>query len=95
LPRLSVLESEYTARGFAAVAVNLEEDMENVVRVYARQNSNLYLRDDGGTWSIYAQNNAIPTNYVIDAAGVVRYWAEGYNEAAIRGAIEACLPAQP
>jgi len=68
--------------------------MEDVVKVYARQNSNLYLRDDGGTWSIYAQNNAIPTNYVIDTAGVVRYWAEGYNEVAIRGAIEACLPAQ-
>jgi len=69
--------------------------MEAVVKVWARQNTNLYLRDGGSVWSIYAQNSAIPTNYVIDTAGVVRYWAEGFNETGIRGVIEACLPAAP
>lgn len=67
--------------------------MESVVKVWARQNTNLYLRDDGYEWSIYKHNDAIPTNYVIDTAGVVKYWGEGFDEIAIRGAIEASLPA--
>jgi hypothetical protein len=66
--------------------------MDDVVKVVARQNSNLHLRDDGYYWAIYRHNNAIPTNYVIDTAGVVTYWAEGFDEMAIRGAIEASLP---
>ena len=93
MPRLSVLHNEYAARGFEAIAINIEEDMESVVKAWARQNTNLYLRDDGYEWTIYRHNNAIPTNYVIDTAGVVTYWAEGFDETAIRGAIEAALPA--
>ena len=93
MPRISVLHNDYAARGFEAVAINLEESMDDVVKVWARQNSNLYLRDDGYEWSIYSHNNAIPTNYVIDTAGVVRYWAEGFDETAIRNAITASLPA--
>jgi hypothetical protein len=92
LPHLSVLHNDYATRGFEAIAINLEESMDDVVKAWARQNSNLHLRDDGYEWSIYSHNNAIPTNYVIDTAGVVRYWAEGYDETAIRNAITASLP---
>ena len=66
--------------------------MDNVVKVFARQNTNLYLRDDGSVWSVYAHNYATPTNYVIDTAGVVRYWAEGFDESAISNAVESLLP---
>ena len=88
------MQNDYAARGFDAVAVNLSEDMDNVVKVYARQNTNPYLRDDGTAWSVYAHNDAVPTNYVIDTAGVVRYWAEGYDESAIRNLVESLLPAK-
>jgi hypothetical protein len=87
------LHNDYAARGFEAIAINLEESMNDVVKVWARQNSNLHLRDDGYEWTIYRHNSAIPTNYVIDTAGVVRYWAEGYDETAIRNAVTALLPA--
>ncbi|MBM3332418.1 hypothetical protein FJY68_11325 [candidate division WOR-3 bacterium] len=67
--------------------------MEDVVKVVARQASNLHLRDDGYWWSVYRHNSVSPTNYVVDTAGVVTYWSEGFDEMAIRGAIEALLPA--
>jgi hypothetical protein len=62
--------------------------MDSVVKVWARQYANVYLRD----WPVYSHNNALPTNYVIDTAGVIRYWSEGYNEAAARSVIESYLP---
>ncbi|HTW91916.1 MAG TPA: hypothetical protein VMH22_09430 [bacterium] len=87
------MQSDYATRGFAAVSINLEENMDDVVKVWARQNTNLYLRDDGYEWTIYKHNGSIPTNYVIDTAGVVRYWSEGFDETAVRGVIETYLPA--
>jgi len=66
--------------------------METVVKVWARQNTNVYLRDPGTVWPVYTHNNAIPLNYVIDTAGVIRFWQEGYNEAAIKSVIETYLP---
>jgi len=33
-----------------------------------------------------------PTNHVIDTAGVIRYWGEGFSETAVRAVIEQYLP---
>jgi len=94
LPRLSVLYNDYRDHGFVALAINLSEDMETVVKVYARQNTNPYLRDNGSVWPVYTHNNAIPLNYVVDTAGVIRFWQEGFNEEAIKQVIEQYLPGQ-
>jgi hypothetical protein len=92
LPRLSVFHTDYGPHGFEAIAINLSESMDSIVKVWARQYANQYLRDDGSVWPVYLHNNALPTNYVIDTAGVIRYWSEGYNEAATKSVIEQYLP---
>ncbi len=82
---------DYGSHGFSPIAINLYEDLETV-RGYARQYDYLYLRDNGAVWSIYNQSNSIPTNYVIDSSGVIRYIATGFNEAAMRNVIQQWLP---
>jgi len=84
---------DYRNQGFVALAINLSEDMA-VVRSYARQNTNPYLRDNGTVWGIYRQNGYIPLNYVVDPDGVIRFFQEGFNEAVIRQVIEQYLPGQ-
>ena len=91
MPRLSVFHNDYGPHGFEALAININEGMDTV-KVWARQNTNMYLRDPNTVWPVYTHNNALPTNYVIDTAGIIRYWAEGYDETAVRNAIESYLP---
>lgn len=73
------------------MTVNLSDDW-NIIKGYARQYASLYLRDNGSFWSVYQQNGYVPLNYVIDTAGIIRYVAEGWNEAAVRAVIEQYLP---
>ena len=89
---MSVFHNDYGPHGFEALAINMYESMDSIVKPWARQNTNLYLRDPGTVWPVYQHNNALPTNYVIDTAGIVRYWSEGYNETAVRNIIETYLP---
>jgi hypothetical protein len=89
---MSVFHNDYGPHGFEALAINVNESMDSIVKVWARQNTNVYLRDPNTVWPVYTHNNAYPLNYVIDTAGVIRYWAEGYNEAAVRAVIEQYLP---
>jgi hypothetical protein len=91
LPRLSAFHNDYAIHGFEALSININEGMDTV-KVWARQNTNLYLRDPGTVWAAYTQTGALPTNYVIDTAGIVRYVAEGFNETAVRNVIESYLP---
>jgi hypothetical protein len=89
---LSVFHNDYGPHGFEALAININESMDSIVKVWARQNTNMYLRDPNTVWPVYTHNNALPTNYVIDTAGVIRYWNEGFNETAVRAVIEQYLP---
>ena len=91
MPRLSVFHNDYGPHGFEALSININEGMDTV-KTWARQNSNMYLRDPNTVWPVYTQNNALPTNYVIDTAGVIRYWHEGFDESAVRSVIEQYLP---
>jgi len=91
LPRLSVFHNDYGPHGFEALAININEGMDTV-KVWARQNTNVYLRDPNTVWPVYRQSGGLPTNYVIDTAGVIRYWGEGFNETAVRAVIEQYLP---
>jgi hypothetical protein len=91
LPRLSAFHNDYAVHGLEALSININEGMDTV-KTWARQNTNLYLRDPGTVWAAYTQTGALPTNYVIDTAGIVRYVAEGFNETAVRNVIETYLP---
>lgn len=91
MPRLSVFHNDYGPHGFEALAINIDQGMDTV-KMFARQNTNVYLRDPGTVWAAYEHSGGLPTNYVIDTAGVIRYFAEGYDETAVRNVIEAYLP---
>ena len=84
---------EYQSQGFTPIAVNLWESVD-LVKAYARQASHPYLIDNGGVWGVYRQTGGIPLNYVVDAQGIIRYIAEGFNENAMRAVIEQYLPGQ-
>jgi hypothetical protein len=92
LPRLHALQADYGPHGFTSIAVNVTPDNWDVIKPYARQYTSLYLRDDGPFWDAYKQNDYVPLNYVIDTAGIVRYAAEGWDEAAVKQVIEQHLP---
>ncbi|MCX6841679.1 MAG: hypothetical protein NTX53_05295 [candidate division WOR-3 bacterium] len=87
-----MFHDDYGPHGFEALAINLSEDMEAIVKPWARQYHNVYLRDPGTVWNVYKHNGSIPLNYVVDTAGVIRFWQEGYTEATIRSIIESNLP---
>lgn len=82
---------EYGAQGYVPLAINLFQDMNSVVKVYARQYSYPFFRDGGPAWAAYRMNGYIPLNYVIDTAGIVVGSMEGFNEAVIRSWIEPYL----
>lgn len=89
---MQVMYDDYAPHGFVTISINLGESMDSVVKVYARRFTFLSLRDPGSVWPIYQQHNAIPLNYVIDTAGTIRYWEEGFNESTIRQYIQQYLP---
>lgn len=88
-----MMYNDYEALGFVPLAINLNENI-NTVKYYARQYTYPFLRDAGSVWNVYRMNGYIPLNYVIDPNGIVRYAAEGFNEAAIRQTIETWLPVE-
>jgi hypothetical protein len=85
------MQLDYGPHGFTSMPINIQDDWD-VIKLYARQYSSLYLKDNGTFWSTYTQNNAVPLNYVIDTAGIIRYIAEGWDENAVRQVIEQYLP---
>lgn len=91
MPRLHSFQADYGPHGFRSLTINLGDDWE-VIKSYARTYSSLYLKDNGSAWPVYRQNGYIPTNYVIDTSGVIRYIAEGFSEPTMRQIIEQYLP---
>ena len=73
----------YGSQGFLPLGINLFQDMETVVKVFARQYTFPFLRDGGTAWNLYKIGGYIPLNYVVDTAGLVAYGAEGYDYATI------------
>jgi hypothetical protein len=83
---------DYRSRGFIPLAINLWEDMDAVVKVFARQHTFPFLRDDFTAWTAYKMDGYIPLNYVIDPAGlVVGSMDTSFAESTIRGWIEPYL----
>jgi hypothetical protein len=75
----------YGSQGFEPLAINLWQDMETVVKVFARQYTFQFLRDGGTAWNAYKITNSIPLNYVVDTSGLVVGGMEGYNYSTIEG----------
>jgi hypothetical protein len=82
---------EYGGQNYVPLSINLWQNMESVVKPFARQYTFQFLRDGGAVWSVYTQNNYIPLNYVIDTAGVIVGSMVGFSEATIRSWIEPYL----
>jgi hypothetical protein len=80
---------EYGTQGFVPIAVDIFQPIDSA-KVKARLYTFPVLDDANGIlcWPLYDISNGIPTNYVIDPDGIVRYGAVGFNEAAIRDTIE-------
>jgi hypothetical protein len=88
---LQVIRNDYVARGFEILGI--DDEAWSTQLPFNRQYSWVFLRDaNNAVWAQYAQNGYIPLNYVIDPNGIVRYWGEGFDEAAVRAAIVAWLP---
>jgi hypothetical protein len=72
--------NEYGSQGFLPLTINLGEDMETVVKYYARQYTYPFLRDEANmAWNLYKMNSAIPLNYVVEPTGRVVNSMEGYS----------------
>ena len=82
---------EYTGLNFVPLSINLWQDMNSVVKYYARQYTYQFLRDGGAVWNAYKMNSYIPLNYVIDTAGIVVGSMEGFDEYTIRSWVEPYL----
>jgi len=88
---LQVIRNDYVAQGFEILGID-DEDWSTQLP-FNRQYNWVFLWDaDNAVWALYRQNGVIPLNYVIDPSGIVRFWEEGFDEAAVRAAIEAWLP---
>jgi len=82
---------EYGPYGFEPIAINLWQDMNTVVKTFARQYSFTFLRDAGTAWNLYKITNSIPLNFVVDTAGIVVGGMVGFTESTIRAWIEPYL----
>jgi hypothetical protein len=92
LARVQVMYDDYRSRGFIPLAINLWEDMDAVVKVFARQYTFPFFRDDFTAWTAYKMDGYVPLNYVVDTAGLVVNSMEGFTESTIRGWIESSMP---
>jgi len=82
---------DYRDNGFIPLAININEAL-GIVLQYARLYTYPFLRDNGSVWSVYRQSGAVPLNYVVGPDGIIRYVAEGFNEAQIHAVIRQYLP---
>jgi hypothetical protein len=91
---LQVIRNDYSAQGFEIIGIGgYNGDSWSSMKPYNRLYSWQFLMDGPSypTYSAYYQNGYIPLNYVIDRQGIVRYWAEGFSETAVRNAIQTWL----
>lgn len=78
---------DYGEQSFVPLAINLWQDW-SIIKSYTRDYYYPSLRDAGSVWNMYKISNSIPTNYVVDGTGTVRYGVVGWNEGAMRTIIE-------
>ncbi len=92
LPLVQAMYDNYGSRGYMPLAINLLEDMDSVVKVFARQYTYPFLRDgDATAWNAYRMEGIVPLNYVVDPTGLVVGSMEGFDEPSLLDWIEPYL----
>lgn len=94
-PKLDALGRELRPRGVEIVAVSVDEDRKKLNAYLAGQSSDMLILVDPRARLLQAFGaSTIPSSYVLDRTGAVRYRHKGYDEASIttyRREIEALL----
>ncbi len=98
-PKLEAMFGEYKSKGFQIIGANAGE-RNGAERVYTKDNAVAYVKEHKYTYTFTYNNDALfkqlqcwgyPTFFVIDKKGVVAEVSVGFNEQAIRAAVEAAL----
>ena len=94
LPELEKLRVEYEPRGVRFVAVNLDSDRATAAEAARKLNLTMVVALDSDKKVAEAFSPpTMPTSYVLDRAGTVRFVHEGFNGAAdierLRGELDA------
>jgi peroxiredoxin len=82
LPQLDKLAREFAPRGVVILAVNLDKERENAERLVKQLNLSLeVLLDPTGTAAATYDLPKMPTSFVLDKKGFVRFVHEGFEGA--------------
>jgi peroxiredoxin len=80
LPQLDRLAREYAAKGVVIVAVNIDKQRENAERMVKQLGVSLpVLLDPAGSVAGSYDLPKMPTSFVIDKKGIVRFVNEGFD----------------
>lgn len=95
MPLLSLVRDELKQKGFEVIAVNLDDDLDKAKEFLLKRPVSypvVYVPD--GTISALYQVQGLPTSYLIDRQGVLRFVHQGFREGdlpIIRQEIESLL----
>jgi thiol-disulfide isomerase/thioredoxin len=99
MPVLDTLYQRYRTRGFVVLGVNVDTDRKSAQRMLDQLTPAFpVVFDPDGKWPETFGLRDMPTSYLIDANGVVRYIKKGYrerDEKQIEAAVKAVLGEKP
>lgn len=80
LPQLDRLAKEYAQKGVVVVAVNIDKQRDNAERMVKQLGLSLdVLLDPAGSVASWYDLPKMPTSFVVDKRGIVRYVNEGFD----------------
>jgi peroxiredoxin len=80
LPQLDQLAKQYAAKGVVIVAVNIDKQRDNAERMVKQLGVSLpVLLDPAGSVAGSYDLPKMPTSFVVDKKGIVRYVNEGFD----------------
>lgn len=95
LPTFSRLQEDYGPHGFEVVAINLDENIQDAKNFLSKLSVNYtVLADSSGATPSAFSIQTMPSSFLIDQTGTVRYAHQGYrkgDDAVLRKEIEKLL----
>jgi len=80
-PIMDNIYQQYRDQGFEVVAINLDEEVASAERfLHNNPVSFTVLRDAEGGWADQYQIESMPTSFMIDRKGVIRYVHQGFSK---------------
>jgi cytochrome c biogenesis protein CcmG, thiol:disulfide interchange protein DsbE len=80
LPQLDKLAKEYAGKGVVVLAVNIDKQRDNAARLVKQLGLSLdVLLDPAGSVAAAYDLPKMPTSFVVDKKGIVRYVNEGFE----------------